>query len=380
MLLHNYKFSYENTKYDITLNSKFTILQGDSATGKSNLITAIKYYKERRDSEFYELFKNFHTDIVLDNAIDFRKINNEYSENDIIVIDEDVTTKIVKASIYEELNHVKCFCILIFRPQIMQLHVSYKDYKCLRLVNGINVLEQIYPNYDTFMESSDYVTKDEKSAFLYFNTRLNSVISAKGKEKLVSIAEKLNDVTVIADGAALSYEFPRLYDLGCKMFLPDSFEALVIEYFKPEVVVNKFENCPISMQNYERYFDQIINTLGLPFYYRKGTLAAEIFEADLIDGLSTIIRQPDNLEYDSLIRYQRRCELTKRKVYQNTKLIIKDVELLNILFKALEDSLDVENFDESYKSITSSVIKKYYRDNYISNCGGLMGWKLEKQL
>lgn len=87
MLLHNYKFSYENTKYDITLNSKFTILQGDSATGKSNLITAIKYYKERRDSEFYELFKNFHTDIVLDNAIDFRKIKNEYSENDIIVID-----------------------------------------------------------------------------------------------------------------------------------------------------------------------------------------------------------------------------------------------------------------------------------------------------
>lgn len=249
----------------------------------------------------------------------------------------------------------------------MQLHVSYKDYKCLRLVNGINVLEQIYPNYDTFVESSDYVTEDEKSAFLYFNTRLNSVISAKGKEKLVSIAEKLNDVTVIADGAALSYEFPRLYDLGCKMFLPDSFEALVIEYFKPEVVVNKFENCPISMQNYERYFEQIINTLGLPFYYRKGALAVEIFEADLIDGLSTIIRQPDNLEYDSLIRYQRRCELTKRKVYQNTKLIIKDVELLNILFKALEDSLDVENFDESYKSITSSVIKKYYRDNYISN-------------
>ena len=261
MLLHNYKFSYENTKYNITLNSKFTILQGDSATGKSNLITAIKYYKERRDSEFYELFKNFHTDIVLDNAIDFRKIKNEYSENDIIVIDEDVTTKIVKASIYEELNHIKCFCILIFRPQIMQLHVSYKDYKCLRLVNGINVLEQIYPNYDTFVESSDYVTEDEKSAFLYFNTRLNSVISAKGKEKLVSIAEKLNDVTVIADGAALSYEFPRLYDLGCKMFLPDSFEALVIEYFKPEVVVNKFENCPISMQNYERYFEQIINTL-----------------------------------------------------------------------------------------------------------------------
>lgn len=367
MLLHNYKFSYENTKYDITLNSKFTILQGDSATGKSNLITAIKYYKERRDSEFYELFKNFHTDIVLDNAIDFRKIKNEYSENDIIVIDEDVTTKIVKASIYEELNHIKCFCILIFRPQIMQLHVSYKDYKCLRLVNGINVLEQIYPNYDTFVESSDYVTEDEKSAFLYFNTRLSSVISAKGKEKLVSIAEKLNDVTVIADGAALSYEFPRLYDLGCKMFLPDSFEALVIEYFKPEVVVNKFENCPIGMQNYERYFEQIINTLGLPFYYRKGELAVEIFEADLIDGLSTIIRQPDNLEYDSLIRYQRRCELTKRKVYQNTKLIIKDVELLNILFKALEDSLDVENFDESYKSITSSVIKKYYRDNYISN-------------
>ena len=365
MLCRRFEFEYLDVKYDIVLDSKFTILQGDSATGKRTVLEAIRYYKSREDSKYSKLFEKCNIPEFVNNKLSKQYLRESCDENTVLLFDEDTISRIYNVKVFEQLNHLKCYCIIIYRPPVMHIHVSYKDYKKMVSIDGVNKLVPLYHNFDTFVPADRYVIEDEKSAYLYFKTRLLNLESSKGKEKLYEVSADLNDVTIIADGAAISAEFPELFLQGHKMFLPDSFEALIIKYFRPDVYDSKFEDCPVSEQNYERYFEHIINTLGLPFYYRKGTLSYEVFSVNLVEDLSDVVSEPEYLEVGSLLKQRRRDLLLERRVYQNISKAVKDTQLKSILFNALEDNLDINNFDVSYKDIMSETVKKYYKEHYI---------------
>ena len=72
-----------------------------------------------------------------------------------------------------------------------------------------------YPDYETWIESDRYIIEDSSTGFQYFKTRVPQLMTAHGKSNLRKF---IDDGVIIADGAALSYEFVELFERNAQMF------------------------------------------------------------------------------------------------------------------------------------------------------------------
>lgn len=207
------------------------------------------------------------------------------SEDTLYILDEDVMRDLTKRNNLKRLHKAKCHLLIIYRENPRYLDISYKDYYITGIVGNKLTFVRKYPDYETWVEGDRYIIEDSSTGFQYFKTRIPNLMTAHGKTNLRKFVD---DGVIIADGAALSYEFVELVRAGAQMYLYDCFEALIVRKFLPEQYYNKYQLCDIKTPNYEVYFENIV-MYNLPetfqFRYNKSVLDPLLYYADLVDNL-----------------------------------------------------------------------------------------------
>ena len=234
------------TRYlPFTIKRNITILQGDSAIGKSTLITVLNRYLIRKDGSNCTIKTNANFDVYLDGdrrdwKITFENLNNTVifiEENNNFVYSFDFAVLVKRSSNY---------FVIISRRAIPTLSYSYTEIYTLECKKHKNIqqhvytFKELYSNYPIISNKIDLVlSEDSNSGFVFFKNLFNKkIISAKGCSNLINTLHKINEriYLIIADGAAfgayiavcINYLENNL-DKRVILYLPESFEWLLLK-------------------------------------------------------------------------------------------------------------------------------------------------------
>ena len=237
-----------NNKVQIKLNIRrnLTILQGNSATGKTTLIELI--------DEFDQLGPDSGTVVNCDvpcKVLSGRNWRRElsYIENSIVFIDED-NAFMRSYEFAHAARHSSNYYVLVAREALPQLPYSVDEIYGLKNTNRASSkypaysrvyasTYRIYANDEFAGEKPQLVVVEDSNSGFEFFSALCSVsgvrcVSARGKTNIYDVVREApeSDILVIADGAAFGPEMSYLVTLrrfkSIKLFLPESFEWLVL--------------------------------------------------------------------------------------------------------------------------------------------------------
>ncbi len=232
-------------KYEFDIRRNITVIQGDSATGKTTLIGLLRDYAEYGTRTGVMLQADVPCVAFPSGLVQWE---NEIKghENTIIFFDEGhsfIRTEEFAAVIRETSNYY----VIITREALPNLPYSILEIYGIRNSGKYNYPEQIYhefyPVYGIHLGSHSYrkylLIEDSKSGFQFFDKTLNETkcISAEGNSKVYRIADNLSkdgSVCIIADGAAFGAFIEELFILykhgrDMSMFFPESFEWLILK-------------------------------------------------------------------------------------------------------------------------------------------------------
>lgn len=274
--------------YRITVERNITILQGDSATGKTDMVRTILLSK-RKDSPYKVNCDVECVAINFENA-DRVKTLDKY-ENSIVFIDEDV--EFIKSHEFAKIvEKSTCYFVLVTREQLPSLPYSCRAINRLvgkRIESGDSVMEDSFrvmydfnskPKFDMRGRLSCVIVEDSNSGydFFYAICKANGIdcISANGNSNIAETLRKRvseNDDTgilIIADGAAIGPYFDKLQaskaiTTSVVLYLPESFEYLLL---RSGLVCSSDDDRLINTYNYarsekymswERYYTELIS-------------------------------------------------------------------------------------------------------------------------
>lgn len=230
--------------YEFEINRNITVIQGDSATGKTTLINMLKQAE------------NFGTssgiDVICDapcRVLEGRnwKLILESMAGNIIFIDEEnafINTEEFAASVRGSDNYF----VLITRENLYNLPYSVEEiyglYSSGKYQNTKKIYQQMYRIYSNVeklpIKPEKIIIEDSNSGYEFFRAvgEEKGILckNAGGKSNIFAELKRTGkeEVCVIADGAAIGPEMNRLYKLACKarnikLYLPESFEWLILK-------------------------------------------------------------------------------------------------------------------------------------------------------
>lgn len=237
-----------NNKVQIKLNIRrnLTILQGNSATGKTTLLELI--------DESDQLGPDSGTVVNCDvpcKVISGRNWQRDlsYIENSIVFIDEgDAFMRSYEFA--HAARHSSNYYVLVAREALSQLPYSVDEIYGLRNTNRASskypAYSRVYASTYRIYADDEFsgekpqlvVMEDSNSGFEFFSALCSAsgvrCASAHGKTNIYDMVREAaeSDILVIADGAAFGPEMtylvlPRRFK-SIKLFLPESFEWLVL--------------------------------------------------------------------------------------------------------------------------------------------------------
>lgn len=257
----------------LTISRNLTILQGNSATGKTTLLDLIAAYDELGEDSGATV----NCDVPC-KVVSGRHWQRDLAaiENSIVFIDEDnafmKTYEFAHAA-----RHSSNYYVLVAREPLPQLPYSVDEVFGLKNNNRSTTK---YPAYSRVYASTYriygnrsfdgakpelVVVEDSNSGFEFFSAlcRRSGIpcISAGGKTKIYDtvLERQESSILVIADGAAFGPEMGFLVSLqrfkNIQLFLPESFEWLVLRsgLFPDKETQDMLEN-PAAHIESERFF------------------------------------------------------------------------------------------------------------------------------
>lgn len=291
---------YENNLvYILNLESRITIITGDSATGKSTLIRYIENYnKDSYNSIKIESEKKLiHlTPVMVRNKF-------ELSEDAIYFMDEGDN---VKSKEYFTLVNDTRYKFVIITRDVSYPSIPYdiEDIYEIKYNNGANKLVKIYKdNYRTDkldVNINKIFTEDEKSGYEFYKELSNySVFSTKGASRIPYKIKKNNNSIFIVDslgfGPYINRTLLNLKSSNSIFIAPKSFEYLILmslfsyseedlkhkleSYRESYHLINKFN---INDENI--YYQMLIDEcFGLGIDYNKSYLPDYFIEEENFD-------------------------------------------------------------------------------------------------
>ena len=234
-------------QYKFTINRNITILQGDSATGKTTLIEMIEAYQTNG--------VNSGVTIKCDVKCVALPISNwqlilEATHNSIVFIDEG-DAFIASIAFATAVKNSDNYFVIATRRALSALPYSVTEIYGIKnkAGNRYQGTKRIYsgfyplhPQNDTNPKRPDVVVvEDSNSGYAFFKNVCAEFkipcISAKGKSNIYKTVVALppdQNILIIADGAAFGSEINRLTALmkqrqNITICLPESFEWLILE-------------------------------------------------------------------------------------------------------------------------------------------------------
>ena len=258
-------------QYKFKINRKYTIIRGNSATGKTTLVRMIEDATIRKTADI-----SCDVPCIVLPELNW-KLNLDAISGSIVFIDEDhpalTEGKELAGKMFSSDN---CF-VIISRDKMPWIPYSYKEIYEIKSSGKYHRLERIYEDMEEFKKSEEYITEDEASGLEYYQWWLgDKVKTSHGNSNL---SKYINEpATIIADGAAIG---PYMYDLAlgtANLFLPESFEWVllhspVFEENKEvqEILKNTERYATTHYQSWEEYFTEYLLELthGKEYQYSK---------------------------------------------------------------------------------------------------------------
>lgn len=246
-----YHIRIENKRlqYDLEIRRNITVIRGDSATGKTTLVSMIQSYEDDgpasgvsivcdkectvlRGQRWKDVLRTIHDSIV------FIDEQNRFMESEDFAL---------------EIRNSDNYYVLITRSKLDNLPYSVEEIygmrvssKYLGLKKTYNELYRIYENESMQCPVDELLIEDSNSGYQFFKSQVRDgikCISASGKSniytlvKLETLKQKNNEkpvLAIVADGAAFGSEMEKLHLLALRgyrivLYLPESFEWLILQ-------------------------------------------------------------------------------------------------------------------------------------------------------
>lgn len=245
-MVGKYEIEVYNNKvhYFLTIKRNITILQGNSATGKTELIRLIQEYEMNGASSGITLLCEAKCTVLT--AVDW-ELRLSAMRNQIVFIDE--TAGFLRSQKFASLvKGSDNYFVIASRDALSQLPYSVDEiyglrdasdsqkYKSYRRV--YNEMHRLY-HFDVreMKEPEAVITEDSNSGYEYFHALYGDrCISAHGKSNVYDRIRSVWDKTVLAvvDGAAFGSEIGKIFryqetgKMKCTLYAPESFEYLIL--------------------------------------------------------------------------------------------------------------------------------------------------------
>lgn len=282
--------------YEFEIKRNITVIQGDSATGKTTLINMVRQFMNLGVSSGIDVSCDVPCRIL--EGTDWKLILSNLS-GCILFIDEEnafINTEEFASAVRDSDNYF----VLITRENLYNLPYSVEEIYGLKSSGKYQHTKRIYQQlYHVYSDTNEIPVKPEKlivedsnSGYEFFKAvgeeKGIECESAGGKSNLfrhLSDNEQ-KEICVIADGAAIGAEMSRLYkksqtDKNIKLFLPESFEWLIlksglIDGNRVREILDEPEKYIDSTEyfSWERYFIRLLTDYTESTYlkYKKSKL------------------------------------------------------------------------------------------------------------
>ena len=292
---YNIEIYNNRVHYFLTVKRNFTILQGDSATGKTELIRLIGEYEANRQSSGITLKCEVECTVLT--PVDW-ELRIHSLRNKIIFIDE--TAPFLKSKRFAELAlGSDNYFIIVTRDALSQLPYSIEEIYGLRNASDsekyksykkiYNEMYHLYQNQTGTSEDFDTVVIEDSGSGFEFYKQIYSkrCISANGKSNVYDIIRSTGDIKILAivDGAAFGSEMGKLYRYirsahkPIAIYAPESFEYVILSsgiIHVPQTILDETYMYADSMTyiSWEDFFTKYLiqKTKGSIYQYSKAKL------------------------------------------------------------------------------------------------------------
>lgn len=282
--------------YEFEIKRNITVIQGDSATGKTTLINMLRQAENLGESSGVDVISDVSCRILEGKSW---KLILQNSSDSIFFIDEEnvfINTEEFASAVRGSDNYF----VLITRENLYNLPYSVEEiyglYASGKYQNTKKVYQQIYGIYSDLrqipIKPEKIIVEDSNSGYEFFKTVCGekgiACESAGGKSNIFTTVKNSGpeETCVIADGAAIGPEMNGLYELAkgsgnINLYLPESFEWIILKtglvdgkeireiLEEPERYIDSKEYF-----SWERYFTSLLvkNTEGSYLKYGKSKL------------------------------------------------------------------------------------------------------------
>ncbi|SFH53029.1 hypothetical protein SAMN04487830_10184 [Pseudobutyrivibrio sp. OR37] len=289
-MVGKYDIEIYNNKvhYFLEVNRNITILKGNSATGKTELIRLVSEYEANGASSGISLKCEKKCSVLTNVAWELRL--SALSQT-IVFIDE--TADFIKTKRFAELvRGSDNYFVIVTRDDLSQLPYSvdeiyglvnvsstskYKAYKKVynemyRLYN-LNPIQNVNPEL--------VITEDSNSGYQCFSHIFDKCISSNGKSNIYESIREHKDkkLLVIVDGAAFGPEIGKimgylsLNECKCVIYAPESFEYIILKselLDVPNEIINQTYNYADSKEfaSWEEYYNKYLINLSQQTIYK----------------------------------------------------------------------------------------------------------------
>lgn len=294
--------------YFLTVKRNITVIQGNSATGKTELIRLINDNIVNGNSSGITLKCEVACRVLTSDDWDIRL---SAMQNSIIFIDE--TANFIKTQKFAEMvRGSDNYFVIVTRDALSQLPYSIDEIYGLKNVSDsskyktykkiYNEMYKIYNfhSYEKFTPSK-VITEDSNSGYECFSRIYPEIcISACGKTKIYKLLRNFQNekIIIIVDGAAFGSEIEKLYKFitlfngNYILFAPESFEFLLLKSgivsVSQSIIEETFNHADskLYMSWEEFYTDYLIKqTKGTVFQYNKAKLKESYLSEGSLDKI-----------------------------------------------------------------------------------------------
>jgi hypothetical protein len=295
---HHIKVSSQKVQFRFDVVRNVTVIRGDSATGKTTLISMLSDYETLGKQSGVTVKCDKPCRVLTGNDWEIRLENIHDS---IVFIDEG--NKFIKSEDFAKaIRNSDNYYVLITRENLYNIPYSVEEiYEMYPYRHSIQ-LNKVYNGTRRFysdiplknhriIDAETIVTEDSNSGYEFFLhiADQNGIhcISAHGKSNIFGkVGTENNKIIVVADGAAFGCEIDRLYKLQemnpgrITLYLPESFEWLILKsdvLNEPEIqeILKAPENYIDSSAyfSWEQYFTELLSEKTNGTAYKQYTKA-----------------------------------------------------------------------------------------------------------
>ena len=242
---HHVVVESKRLKYEFDIKRNITVIQGDSASGKTTLLDLLGTHSRFGKESGISLQSDVPCVVFGGDAGLWKTILEAYQDS-IVFIDEDY--QFIYSKNFAELVQASSnYFVLVTRQPLYNLPYSVQEIYGIRTTGKYHYPEQVYHEfYRIYNDSNEALDKevlllveDSKSGYQFFSKacKQGECVSVEGNSQFVGRiedAEENKKVIVIADGAAFGAYVAKVTTIAksrkdVMLYFPESFEWLILK-------------------------------------------------------------------------------------------------------------------------------------------------------